>query len=62
MTDIYDAVKKGDLVRLKIFCENEKFLFKGLCNLAAKNGHLECLKYAHENGCPWDEDTCYHAV
>ena len=22
------------------------------------NGHLECLKYAHENGCPWDEKTC----
>ena len=25
---------------------------------AAKKGHLNCLKYAHENGCPWDEDTC----
>jgi hypothetical protein len=25
------------------------------CTLqAAKNGHLDCLKYAHENGCPWD--------
>ena len=22
-------------------------------------GHLECLKYAHEHGCPWDENTCY---
>jgi hypothetical protein len=19
---------------------------------------LDCLKYAHENGCEWDEDTC----
>ena len=19
------------------------------------NGQLECLKYAHEHGCPWDE-------
>ena len=25
---------------------------------AAWNGHLECLKYAHEKGCPWDADTC----
>jgi hypothetical protein len=25
---------------------------------AAKYGHLHCLKYAHENGCPWDEKTC----
>ncbi|KAK3247117.1 hypothetical protein CYMTET_43343 [Cymbomonas tetramitiformis] len=21
---------------------------------AASNGHLDCLRYAHENGCPWD--------
>ena len=27
-----------------------------------KNGHLECLKYAHENGCPWDEYTCTAAA
>lgn len=24
------------------------------CTAAAQNGHLETLKYAHENGCPWD--------
>ena len=24
---------------------------------AAKNGDLECLKYLHENGCPWDADA-----
>ena len=29
---------------------------------AAKNGHLECLKYAHENGCPWDGETCSEAA
>jgi hypothetical protein len=23
---------------------------------------LECLKYLHENGCPWDEETCYVAA
>ena len=22
------------------------------------NGRLECLKYAHEKGCPWDRLTC----
>lgn len=21
-------------------------------------GHLDCLQYAHENGCPWDHETC----
>ena len=25
------------------------------CSKGAKNNHLECLKYAHENNCPWDE-------
>ena len=23
---------------------------------------LECLKYLHENGCPWDEGTCLGAA
>jgi len=26
------------------------------CSNAAENGHIECLKYAHENGCR----PCYH--
>ena len=25
---------------------------------AAKGGHLEVLKWARENGCPWDVGTC----
>ncbi len=32
------------------------------CSRAAKAGHLDCLKYAHEHGCPWDEDTCIRAA
>ena len=23
-----------------------------------ENGHLSCLKYAHENGCPSDKEEC----
>ena len=30
--------------------------------LAAMDGHLDCLKYAHENGCPWDENTARYAA
>ena len=29
---------------------------------AAKRGHLECLKYLHENGCPWNELTSFKTV
>lgn len=29
---------------------------------AAKNGSLEILKWASENGCPWYEFTCAYAA
>jgi len=29
-----------------------------LCANFAFNGHLELLKYTHENGCKWNRDTC----
>ena len=32
------------------------------CYYAAKNGHLQCLRYAHENGCHWNERTFYEAA
>ena len=31
---------------------------RGHARLAAENGQLEILKYAHEHGCPWDKATC----
>ena len=39
-------------------------LFRIVCALQIGDlsGHRECLKYAHENGCPWDEDTCEAAT
>ena len=27
-----------------------------------KRQHLECLKYLHERGCPWNEETCQNAA
>ena len=32
------------------------------CARAAGGGHLHVLKYAHENGCPWNEETCASAA
>jgi len=29
---------------------------------AAEGGHLEVLKWARENDCPWDKRTCAHAA
>ena len=31
------------------------------CAFAAENGHLHVLRWARENGCPWDENTCAFA-
>jgi hypothetical protein len=33
-----------------------------LCSWSAHNGHLEVLKWAWANGCPWNEWTCAHAA
>ena len=30
--------------------------------MVAKNGHFNCLKYAHENGCTWNEYACSGAA
>jgi hypothetical protein len=27
------------------------------CMVAASMGHLDILRYAHDNGCPWDESA-----
>ena len=39
-------------------CESCKFNGYYSCTIAASNGHLDCLKYAHENGCSWNAYTC----
>ena len=38
------VVTEGELCLLKGGCED--------CELAAENGHLECLKWLHEKGAP----------
>ena len=32
------------------------------CCIAAWKGHLDMLKYLHENGCPWNKWTCRRAA
>ena len=35
---------------------------KDIMMIIAFKGHLECLKFLHENGCPWNERTCDQAA
>ena len=54
-----EAVKKGYLSTLKHMHSRGRLSRKNdLCEDAARGGHLEMLKWARENGCPWDELTC----
>lgn len=32
------------------------------CNFAAAYGHLDCLRYLHENRCEWNAGACFNAV
>ena len=53
------ATEKGLLGCLKAL-RNYRFKWNKsvICERAAKYGHLECLKYAHENGCPLKSWVC----
>ena len=49
--------------RVSEICARERCDWTELtCSSAARYGHLECLKYAHENGCPWNDWTCRYAA
>src|SRR5271166_6043683 len=55
------AAKKGYLGIIQwIFPGAE--LSKDTCLLAARGGHLEVLKWARENQCPWNRSTCTNAA
>jgi hypothetical protein len=34
----------------------------GTCAIPDVNELIDCLQYAHKNGCPWDSKTCYNAA
>ncbi|ATZ80081.1 ankyrin repeat domain-containing protein [Bodo saltans virus] len=62
----FDDSYKNENGELYEFYENMlKITCFGKCNdciNAAFKGHLECLKYAHENGCSWDAFICAYAA
>ena len=42
--------------------EKNHIWIEDACPLAALNGHLEVLKYLHQNRYPWDERACSNAA
>jgi hypothetical protein len=57
------AAKKGNLEMVKYCVANECPVDADTCAYAAENGHLEILKYLHEEGkAPWDWETAASAA
>ena len=59
-TKTNEAAKAGHLRCLQTICSKRGFTWqskhhKGACLLASRHGHLTCLKYAHQRGCPLDD-------
>ncbi|OUS49596.1 hypothetical protein BE221DRAFT_188896 [Ostreococcus tauri] len=52
----WDDARCATLARGLVETPTAEFTF------GAVNGHLECLKYAHEHRCAWNEETCDYAA
>jgi len=50
------AAEAGDVRVLRLLFENAFMWHQDTCTKASEFGHLECLQFAHENGCPWTEE------
>jgi len=60
---ILAAALQGNLEMVKYCVANECPIDWSACSFAAKNGHLECLKYLREEGkAPWDSLTAAWAA
>ena len=60
---INPPARQGNLEMVKYCVANECPITVWACAFAAKNGHLECLKYLHEEvKAPWDSWTALRAA
>ena len=57
--EIGDFATKSTLSWALEKCSEKKERF---CAQMALNGNFDLLKFLHENGCPWNEWTCYYAA
>ena len=62
-------IEKLSIKELFSICKNDVLIIQwmrlngcqwntNICKYLALNGHLDCLSYAHENGCPWNRVDC----
>jgi len=56
--DFEETIRNGNLEDVKRLIGLVSPLITKFCTTAARYGHLEILKYLHDNNCPWDECAC----
>ena len=56
---VNQAASEGDIPFLAL---HREWWNTNTCMYAAMNGHLECLRFLHTQGCEWDVSTCYSAA
>ena len=56
------AACRGSVRLLKWARENNLLGVHTRANAQPQMGHLPALQYLHENGCPWDMNTCTYAA
>jgi hypothetical protein len=56
------AARYGDILYLDFCHMRGNQLNEMVCAQAAFSGHLDCLRYARENRCPWDANVCLYAA
>ena len=58
---MYFSARHGNMRCLR-WGLRQGFCAKNVTAVCATNGHLACLQYAREHGCPWDIRTCGSAA
>ncbi len=58
---ILEWIKEIDYIS-PAFCWCISWNYKDTCSIAAINGYLDILQWAHKNGCYWDAKTCSSAA
>ena len=62
LSPIQQVAKVGDVAELTRLHRSGSTLDSTVCDIAVINGHLDCIKYAHEHGCPFSRNIVSYAA
>mgnify|MGYP003338565624 CR=1 FL=1 len=62
MSELLDAIRSGDLDKVRLLHDAGCPWDSSACHVAAANGHLDMLRLLHDAGCPWDASACRAAT